>query len=156
MERVKITGEIEISPKKLAQIQEKVINVVEFRKKIEEFLESSATELLETILAGAVFLNLSDIHIEPEEERIKLRGRMDGVLHDIVILNLKTYQALLSRIKLLSALKLNVVDRPQDGRFTISMAETTVEIRTSTLPAEYGEAIVLRLLNPKNLIEVGK
>ena len=72
--------------------------------------------------------------------------------------NWKTYEILLSRIKLLSGLKLNVTDRPQDGRFSILMApskgkkEETIEIRASALPAEHGESIVLRILNPKNLI----
>ncbi|MDP1538503.1 MAG: GspE/PulE family protein [bacterium] len=187
MEREKITGEVEISPAKLAEIKKEVKNISEFKRKIEHSLSASATELLGIILAGAISLDSSDIHIEPEEEQSKIRTRIDGVLHDVIILDLKVYKTLLSRIKLLSGLKLNVTDRPQDGRFTILMAETTVaetsshlpersegremnevqrtpprpasrgsviEIRTSTLPAEYGESIVLRILNPKSLIEI--
>ncbi len=154
MEREKITGEVEISPVKLAEIQKEVKNISDFGKKIEGFLTASATELLSIILTGAISLDSSDIHIEPEEERAKLRIRIDGVLHDVIILNLKVYKTLLSRIKLLSGLKLNVTDRPQDGRFTISMEKITIEIRASTLPAEYGEAVVLRILNPKSLIEI--
>jgi len=154
MERVKITGEVEISPDRLAEIQKEVKNISDFGKKIEGFLTASATELLSIILAGAISLDASDIHIEPEEERAKLRIRIDGILHDVIILNLKVYKTLLSRIKLLSGLKLNVTDRPQDGRFTISIEKIIIEIRASTLPAEYEEAIVLRLLNPKSLIEI--
>ena len=154
MEREKITGEVEISPVRLAEVQKEIKNISEFKKKIEQFLTSSTTDLLAIILAGAISLDSSDIHLEAEEEQSKLRIRVDGVLHDVIILNLKIYKALLSRIKLLSGLKLNVTDRPQDGRFTILMTETTIEIRTSTLPAEYGEAIVLRILNPKSLIEI--
>jgi type II secretory ATPase GspE/PulE/Tfp pilus assembly ATPase PilB-like protein len=82
--------------------------------------------------------------------------RLDGILHDVLIFDFKIYQTLLSRIKLLSGLKLNVTDRPQDGRFTILLKGATIEIRASTLPAEYGESIVLRLLNPKSLIEMEK
>ncbi|PIP24310.1 MAG: hypothetical protein COS25_02805 [Candidatus Nealsonbacteria bacterium CG02_land_8_20_14_3_00_37_10] len=154
MEREKITGEIKISPVKLTEIRKEVKNIFEFKKIIERSLSASATELLEIILAGAISLDSSDIHVEPEEKQSKLRTRIDGVLHDVIILDLKIYKTLLSRIKLLSGLKLNVTDRPQDGRFTILMAETTIEIRTSILPAEYGESIVLRILNPKSLIEI--
>jgi len=154
VEREKITGEIKISPVKLTEIRKEVKNIFEFKKIIERSLSASATELLEIILAGAISLDSSDIHVEPEEKQSKLRTRIDGVLHDVIILDLKIYKTLLSRIKLLSGLKLNVTDRPQDGRFTILMAETTIEIRTSILPAEYGESIVLRILNPKSLIEI--
>ncbi|MDI6602501.1 MAG: GspE/PulE family protein [Patescibacteria group bacterium] len=154
MEREKITGEVKISLTKLTEIQKEVKNISTFGKKTEQLLTASVTELLMTILAGAISLDASDIHIEPEEKKAKLRIRIDGILHDIIIFDLKVYKALLSRIKLLSGLKLNVTNRPQDGRFTILMAETTIEIRASTLPAEYGETIVLRILNPKNLIEI--
>jgi len=148
--RPKITGEVEIPE----TILEEIKNVSQFKKKIEEFLTAKVTELLGVILGGAISLNASDIHIEPEEEQSKLRTRVDGILHDVTILDLKVYKTLLSRIKLLSGLKLNVTDRPQDGRFTILMRETVIEIRASTLPAEYGESIVLRTLNPKSLIEI--
>lgn len=152
--REKISEEIKISPAKLSEIRKEVFNILEFQKKIEKFLEKSATELLEIILGGAINLDASDVHIEPEEEQAKMRIRLDGVLHDVMVFGFKVYQTLLSRIKLLSGIKLNITDRPQDGRFTISMEETTTEIRASTLPAEHGESIVLRLLNPKSLIEI--
>jgi type II secretory ATPase GspE/PulE/Tfp pilus assembly ATPase PilB-like protein len=154
MEREKITGQVEISPETSAGIRKEVKNVSHLGKKIEEFMSSSATELLGVILGGAVTLNASDIHVEPEESKAKLRMRIDGILHDIIAFDLKTYRTLLSRVKLLSNLKLNVSDRPQDGRFTILMEDTIIEIRASTLPAERGEAIVMRTLNPKSLIEM--
>jgi len=183
MERAKITGEVEIAPDKFAKLKKEVSNISELKKKIEEFLAASVTELVEIILTGAICLDASDIHIEPEETEAKFRIRVDGVLHDVMNLNPKTYKSILSRIKLLSGLKLNVADRPQDGRFTISVSQSlepetpgsqenqgysknihssppfaalgyTIEIRASALPAEYGESIVLRLLNPKSLIEI--
>jgi len=79
---------------------------------------------------------------------------MDGILQDVLFLDQKIYERLASRIKLLSKLKLNVSDRPQDGRFSISLDKTAIEIRVSSLPAEHGESIVMRILNPKNLIDV--
>jgi len=199
MERAKITGEVEIASARFAKLKKEISNLSELKKKIEEFLAASVTELVEIILTGAICLDASDIHIEPEETQAKFRIRIDGVLHDVMNLNPKTYKSILSRIKLLSGLKLNVADRPQDGRFTISISRATakereedlssstsqslepetpgsvdelrssspfanarvkedqgytIEIRASALPAEYGESIVLRLLNPKSLIEI--
>ena len=159
----KIVGELAISPPRSSHLQKEIKNVSDFKKKIEASLEKEVTEILEIILGGAIFLDASDIHIEPEEEKAKIRIRIDGVLHDVMLFNLKSYNALLSRIKLLSGIKLNITDRPQDGRFTILLKETmaaetsrgsVIEIRTSTLPAEHGETIVLRILNPKSLIEI--
>jgi len=156
----KITGEILISPKSLEELRKEVKNIPAFRKVIEIYLEKKVTELSEILLGGAILLEASDLHIEPEEERAKLRLRIDGVLQDVMFLNLKTYELLLSRIKLLSGLKLNITDRPQDGRFSILISsgrggkEESIEIRASALPAEYGESIVLRILNPKSLIKL--
>lgn len=150
----KITGEVVISPSRFSQLQKEIKNIPDFKKEITAVLGKEMTEILEIILGGAISLDASDIHIEPEEEKAKLRIRIDGVLHDVILFDLKPYNALLSRIKLLSGIKLNITDRPQDGRFTILLKETTIEIRVSTLPAEYGEAIVLRILNPKSLIEI--
>jgi len=153
-ETKKITGEVEISQSIVKDIQEKVKNIPDLKEKIEKSLKKSVTELLEIILVGAINLDSSDIHIEPEEEQAKFRIRVDGILQDVMSLDLKTNKVLLSRVKLLSKLKLNVTDRPQDGRFSISMGKTPIEIRASALPAEYGESIVLRILNPKNLISI--
>lgn len=149
----KITGEIKISPP-LLNITQKIKNVSDFKERIGEFLEKSVTELSEVILGGGIHLEASDIHIEPKEEQAKIRIRIDGLLQDVINFDLKIYEGLLNRIKLLSGLKLNITDRPQDGRFSILINEVAIEIRTSTLPAEYGETIVLRLLNPKALIEL--
>jgi len=151
----KITGEIVISSEALTEIEKGIKNLPDFKKKIETFLEKGVTEILEIILGGVVSLDASDIHIEPGEERVKIRCRIDGILQDILFIERKTYEALLSRIKLLSGIKLNITDRPQDGRFSIFLKETPIEIRTSTLPAEYGESIVLRVLNPRSLIDMG-
>ena len=150
----KITGEVKISPATL-NITQKIKNVLAFKEKVEEFSEKSVTELSEIIFGGGIGLEASDLHIEPEKEQAKIRVRIDGLLQDVMIIDWKTYGNLLSRIKLISGIKLNITDRPQDGRFSISMEEKTpIEVRTSTLPAEYGETIVLRILNPKTLVEI--
>jgi type II secretory ATPase GspE/PulE/Tfp pilus assembly ATPase PilB-like protein len=75
-------------------------------------------------------------------------------LQDVVFFDQNIYHQLLSRLKLLSKLKLNIVDKPQDGRFSIEVETSLIEIRTSSLPAEYGESVVMRILNPKSLISL--
>jgi len=149
----KIIGEVKISPATL-NITRKVKNVSDFKERIGEFLEKSVTELSEVILGGAMNLEASDIHIEPREEESKIRVRIDGLLQDVTVFGREIYERILSRIKLLSGMKLNISDRPQDGRFSVLIGGLPIEIRASTLPAEYGESIVLRILNPKSLIEM--
>ncbi|HRH22766.1 MAG TPA: GspE/PulE family protein, partial [Candidatus Paceibacterota bacterium] len=109
------------------------------------------SKILEIVLSGALSIKASDIHIEPEEKYVRLRYRLDGVLTNIVDFDLETYGLLLSRIKLLSGLKLNVKSEAQDGRFSIKISEGDIEIRTSILPGAYSESIVLRILNPKSI-----
>ncbi len=156
-ERGKIIGEVTLSPPLLEEIRKKVKNLSQLQRKIMECSAKrnfSTSELLEVILSGAIILNASDIHFEPQEKQTRLRMRMDGMLHDVVDLELKIYKRILSRIKLLSKLKINVTTKPQDGRFSIVMGKNVVEIRTSILPSEWGEAIVMRTLNPENLLDV--
>jgi type II secretory ATPase GspE/PulE/Tfp pilus assembly ATPase PilB-like protein len=148
----KITGLIEISPTILTEIKKDINNIADFGKKIEIFLTKRVTEILEIIIGGTINLTASDIHIEPVENKARIRIRIDGNLQDVLFLDKKIYESILSRIKLLSGLKFNISDRPQDGRFSVLWAETEIEVRASTLPAEYGESIVLRILNPKNLV----
>lgn len=112
--------------------------------------ETTATELLEVVLGGGLLLGSSDIHFEPTKEEVRLRFRLDGLLYDASFLSHKVYSYVSNRIKLLSGLKINVRDAAQDGRFTIT-DETNVEVRTSTNPSEFGETIVLRILDPRTI-----
>jgi len=146
----KITGEVKISSAGLKEIK----NISDFKEKVESSLTKSVTEILEVILGGTISLGASDIHFEPKEEKTKIRIRIDGVLQDLIFFEKQLYETILSRLKLLSGVKLNITDRPQDGRLSVVLDETTVEIRTSTLPSEYGESVVLRILNPKSLLDL--
>lgn len=150
----KITGEIKIEENKLSDIEKSVKDISDFKKKIENSFSSEATEILKTIFGGAISLGSSDVHFEPEEKEVKIRARIDGVLQDVILFPTNLYNLLLSRIKLISGIKLNITDKPQDGRFSILIQNLPIEIRCSTLPSEYGESIVLRILNPKNLINL--
>lgn len=109
------------------------------------------SRILETIIAGALATGASDVHIEPEEEYISLRYRLDGVLVHVINFDKDTYALLLSRIKLLSGLKLNIKKDSQDGRFSVHIKDSDIEIRTSILPGAYNESIVMRILNPKSI-----
>ncbi|MBI2642333.1 MAG: type II/IV secretion system protein, partial [Candidatus Wildermuthbacteria bacterium] len=110
------------------------------------------TTLADAMLSGAVSLDASDVHIEPREQQSQVRLRIDGLLQDAFSLQKSVAQNLLSRVKLMAGLKLNVEDRPQDGRFSLGEGEGQhVEVRAATLPSEHGESLVLRILNPKRL-----
>src|SRR3990167_9678900 len=101
----------------------------------------------------------SDVHIEPLEEKTRVRYRIDGVLQERVVLPRKVHDALVSRIKILSALKIDEKRIPQDGRFSFKLGEAAVDLRISTLPTVHGEKIVMRLLPkaaaPPTLQELG-
>lgn len=146
-------GTIDVS----IEVMEEFLSQADTLSKLKEmFLERvksgenrKISELLEIMISGALRSDASDIHLEPHDNTIKLRLRMDGVLHDILEFNSKYYHLLLSRIKLISEMKLNIKEKAQDGRFTINLKDTKIEVRSSTLPGPDGESIVLRLLNPK-------
>jgi type IV pilus assembly protein PilB len=107
------------------------------------------SHLIEIIFAGAFALRASDVHFEPQEEKTLLRLRIDGLLSDTHLFDSATYHQLNSRIKLLSGVKLNITNRAQDGRFSIVRGAEQIEVRVSFIPGNYGESIVLRILDPK-------
>lgn len=146
-----ITGSIEIAQKKLLELQKKLTSLEDVKNVLKEASAGAAftSDLLEIILAGALANRASDIHLEPEEEFIKLRFRIDGLLHDVFSeLKKNIYLYILSRVKLLSELKLNVHDEAQDGRFAIKFPQKEIEVRVAVAPAEFGEVAVMRLLDP--------
>ncbi len=146
-----ITGKVSIEQKRIEELFEKLTDLEKIRKEILNFdLKKFPTgQILEVVLAGALNNRASDIHFEAEEKAVKLRYRIDGILHDVIPdLSKDIYKFIVSRIKLLSNLKLNVQDVPQDGRFTIGMRDKDIELRVSTIPSEYGETIVMRVLDP--------
>ena len=106
------------------------------------------TETLELMFAGAIGLKASDIHIEPEENTVRMRYRLDGVLHDIFDIDRYVYERIMSRLKLLSGMTLNKKQEAQDGRFTFEVGEQEIDVRSSIIPGAIGESIVMRLLDP--------
>jgi len=104
------------------------------------------TDVITIILAAGIKANVSDIHIEAEEPGIKLRFRLDGVLHDMAELDRNMWEQVIARLKLLSHLKINITDKPQDGRISIELPDDKLDIRVSMLPTSWGESVVMRLL----------
>lgn len=105
-----------------------------------------ATEVIADLMGGALAIDASDIHLEPEEHMFKVRYRIDGVLQDMIHIDPKEQQPILTRIKMISKLKLNVTNMPQDGRFTFYAGDRAIDVRVSFLPSAFGEAVVMRLL----------
>lgn len=148
-------GSLEIASEEMDSIIDKASSIPNIASIIKDTLSMKRSyrisRILETILAGAIGVGASDVHIEPEEDYITLRYRLDGVLVKALDFDKDTYNLLLSRIKLLSGLKLNIKKDSQDGRFSIHIRDVDIEIRTSILPGAYNESIVLRILNPKSI-----
>ncbi|MBW7944522.1 Flp pilus assembly complex ATPase component TadA [Patescibacteria group bacterium] len=108
--------------------------------------EAPITKIVETILGFAVKSRASDIHIEPQEDRTRVRYRIDGILTERLILPRSVHEAVISRIKILSDMKIDEKRIPQDGRFTFMAEGQEVDLRISSLPTAFGEKIVMRLL----------
>jgi len=124
-----------------------------FKKEIKGFIalrneinKVPTTKLFDVLVSGGVKADASDVHIEPTKNKMKVRYRIDGILQDIVELPKDAYNSLLSRVKFLAKMKLDLKNLPQDGRFTISSEGKNIDLRISTLPTVYGESIVMRLL----------
>jgi type IV pilus assembly protein PilB len=148
-------GGLDISNDTLAELKNKIKSMEDVRNIVDEIVKAHETHtisrLLEVILAGAISIKASDVHIEPEEARTRVRYRLDGVLQDVLFLDLKVYHLLNSRIKLVAGLKLTTTTRAQDGRFSVFIDGVEISMRTSTVPGAYGESIVMRILDPKSI-----
>ncbi len=110
-------------------------------------LHGSVVGQVNTIIHKAIDMEASDIHFEPYEESFRLRYRLDGVLQEMGSLSLTQKEAILSRLKIMARLDIAEKRRPQDGRIRIEKGEKAVDLRVSTLPTEFGEKVVLRILD---------
>ncbi|MGZ3648575.1 MAG: GspE/PulE family protein, partial [Syntrophales bacterium] len=114
--------------------------------------EAPIIRLVNIIITRAVESRASDIHIEPFADELRVRYRIDGVLHDIEIIPKKLQAAIFSRIKIMA--KLNIAERrlPQDGRIMLKVGGSEIDIRISSIPVLYGESVVMRLLNKEGIL----
>jgi MSHA biogenesis protein MshE len=109
--------------------------------------EAPVFRLLRTLFEDALQVKASDIHIEPDEKVLRIRQRVDGVLQEQVMNELRIAPALVQRLKLMAHLDISEKRLPQDGRFQIKVKDHSVDVRLSTMPVQYGEAVVMRLLD---------
>jgi type II secretory ATPase GspE/PulE/Tfp pilus assembly ATPase PilB-like protein len=109
-------------------------------------IEAPIAKIVHLIIQYAYEDRASDIHIEPEEKDMLVRFRVDGILHDVLLLPIKLHEQISTRIKVLSSLRTDEHMSPQDGKMRVELEEENLDIRVSILPVIYGEKIVLRLL----------
>src|SRR3989344_3781319 len=138
-------GVIGITESEITELQKSIQGIGDLKEKLSSV---PIGQVLNVILAGALKIEASDIHFENEEKMLHLRYSVDGVLTDVTNFALAGYDKLLNRVKLMSGLKINIHNQPQDGRFTIRLNNSDMEVRVSVIPSEYGENIVMRILNP--------
>ena len=148
-------GSLDVSADDITNTLQRVKNINDVRVILDEVIGSNnkfkVSSIVEIILAGGIGVGASDIHFEPEDDFIRVRYRLDGVLTIVANLTHPTYKLLLSRIKLLSGMKLNIKSDAQDGRFTVDLNKKEIEMRISVIPGGNGESIVMRILNPDNI-----
>ncbi|MEK7462824.1 MAG: GspE/PulE family protein [Patescibacteria group bacterium] len=146
-----LMGRIDIDKDRIIALKGKLIKLDAVKSEILafDFRNNPTGQILEIVLAGALGNRVSDIHLEPDEKSVRIRYRIDGDLRDVMTdLDKKIYHYLVSRIKLLANLKINVGDRAQDGRITMGMGDKDIELRVAIAPSEFGEVIVMRVLDP--------
>lgn len=139
---------LNLSGKDLEKFESELKDLITLKQRIGEL---PLTQVLNIILAGAYKLKASDVHIEPREKEIRLRYRIDGILQDVAFLPLNVMRGILSRIKLMSKMKINLRDIAQDGTFEINLTDKKIDIRASIIPGNFGESIVMRLLDPDSI-----
>ncbi|MBI5729095.1 MAG: type II/IV secretion system protein [Candidatus Magasanikbacteria bacterium] len=139
-----VTKDIAITDEELNSFE---VGVDTLKSLEEAFQKVSISDILTLMIASALKVNSSDMHVEAEEEGISVRYRIDGILHEVAKLPKEQWKRFVSRIKLLAALKINVTDRPQDGRVTLKLSSGNLDVRVSTMPTIHGESVVMRILH---------
>ena len=114
---------------------------------LEEGGDATVGKLLQSVFEDAVQMRASDIHIEPDENALRIRQRIDGVLQENILKENKIASAMVLRLKLMAGLDISEKRLPQDGRFNLKIKGQSIDVRMSTMPVQYGESVVMRLLN---------
>lgn len=139
-----LVGEVKAALKESEQISK--IKTFDSKSISEVIKEAPIAKIVSTILEYAVKSRASDVHLEPQEDRVRVRYRIDGILYERLSLPIGVREAVISRIKILSSMKIDEHRTPQDGRFNFKIGEEEVDLRVSDLPTTFGEKIVMRLL----------
>ncbi|MBA4336483.1 type II secretion system protein GspE [bacterium] len=132
------------SEKEVQEYEKELVNLADLGPKVETV---TSEEGLQLINMGAMKTGASDIHFEPGAKAVRIRFRIDGVLHKVFELDAATYKNLSNQIKYLAKMKLNVSSVPQDGRFSFELNQRKIDVRVSDIPTQFGESFVFRLLD---------
>jgi type II secretory ATPase GspE/PulE/Tfp pilus assembly ATPase PilB-like protein len=141
----KIVKGVKITEEELGRFQ---AGMKDYADIAEVLQKASVTDIMTIVMSAAFAFNSSDVHVEAEEEKVAVRFRIDGVLQEVAALPHELWKKIIARIKLVSGLKINITDRPQDGRFTIFLKSGDTDVRVSTIPTTWGESVVMRILKP--------
>lgn len=142
--KVKKELETSLDENKIKAFEQEIRQLQDLENKLKTATSEEATYLLNI---GALKTGASDIHYEPEEEKVRVRMRIDGLLHDIFSLDKAVFANIANQIKYQCKMKLNITNEPQDGRYSFMVNDRKIDVRVSILPTEYGETFVSRLLD---------
>lgn len=137
------------SEKEITKLSKEIETVDDLRKAVES---APVARIVTTVFEYAMKVGASDIHVEPGDDHTRIRYRIDGILRERLALPKRVHDSVVSRIKILSSMKIDERRIPQDGRFQFTMGEEAVDLRISTLPTVHGEKVVARLLKKTNKV----
>jgi type IV pilus assembly protein PilB len=140
-----------VEPRRAGSAGVEFVSLKDEERKIEFAADSSIVTLANRIITDAIEIGASDIHVEPHEHLFRIRYRIDGVLHEVQRPPLEKSRPLVSRLKIMADLDIAEKRRPQDGRIRVREGDRTIDIRVSTLPTDFGEKVVLRILDKSQL-----
>lgn len=150
--QAEVAGVIGITPDRVRELAPSIGTLADVKAAFAafDFENGPISSFIELVLLTSVHLRVSDIHIEPQETTVVVRLRIDGIMNEAGMIPLPYYKMLSSRLKLAARMKLNA-DKPQDGRFSVRTEGVQIEVRVSSVPSQYGETVVMRVLDPKAL-----
>lgn len=143
---------LEINPEVIEEIETKIQDQSEIKNLVEDVIINSPFVALDIIFAGAIKFDASDIHFEPEENIVRVRYRIDGVLYEIARFPRVKYMPIKNRIKLAAKLYVSITTQAQDGRFSLVTQKRKLDIRVSTVPGNFDETIVMRILDVQKVM----
>lgn len=139
---------VEIKEEDLERFKNEISSYKNLEQKINQV---NTTEIVTLILATALRVGCSDIHIEAEAKGVAVRLRIDGVLQEAALIDKDKWKKIVARMKILAGVKINIEDKPQDGRYSIFLKDDRIDVRSSFLPTAYGESVVMRLLKSSSV-----
>jgi type II secretory ATPase GspE/PulE/Tfp pilus assembly ATPase PilB-like protein len=147
LKKLKISKSLDLSQEVIEKVNREITRKELLQNFCQELLKENPFFILDTIIAGGLKFDASDIHFEPYEDKVIVRYRLDGLLYDVISLDKENYEIIKNRIKIISGMMLNITDKPQDGSFSVNFEKNKIDFRVSSLPTGYGEAFVIRILN---------